>query len=409
MTTIVFAHDHFDYIGGGEQMLLRVRGLLPAGVRADAILAFAGDKGLLGREDGNAFGEVLLPGYPQRMSIGTWSEAFEADDKVRGFLKDREVAGIAAFSFRTALRLIPQARRRRVPLLWMCQQSFPLFEPPFRTLKALAGNERLRQEHVHIVCISDEAMERFRHLGIPEERLHLVRNGIDVERFGDVPAEGGAALREELGLSGCDLVVACVARLDPIKNQEVALAAVAEAKAAGVKVGLILVGGEAPHAPEYARELKAEAERLSIVDRVVSVGDQKDVRPYLAAADAALLPSVKEAAGLVLAEAGAAGLPLIGANVGGIPEIVRHGETGMLFDPANAKELAQHFAHLAGAPEERRQLGTRARDLVRSDFNKTRQDEKWSALLTKVFSLGKGPESTAKQQPADPAEASIQG
>jgi L-malate glycosyltransferase len=77
---------------------------------------------------------------------------------------------------------------------------------------------------------------------------------------------------------------------------------------------------------------EAEARTLGIDDRVFFLGKIDTVAPLLAGADLFLLPSDKESFGLSALEALASGVPVIGTRAGGLPEVVRHGETGFLFD-----------------------------------------------------------------------------
>jgi glycosyltransferase involved in cell wall biosynthesis len=72
---------------------------------------------------------------------------------------------------------------------------------------------------------------------------------------------------------------------------------------------------------------------------------------------------------VVLMEAGAASLPLVSTRVSGIPELVRHGQTGLLVEPGNATALADAIATLAADPVLRDSLGQRARLLVCSEFD----------------------------------------
>ena len=107
------------------------------------------------------------------------------------------------------------------------------------------------------------------------------------------------------------------------------------------------------------------------------------------AADAFVLPSLKEAAGLVLAEAGAMGLPLVGSRVGGIPEIVRPGETGFLFEPRDGAALGGILAALASDSDLRRRLGGGAQAVVAGEFDSRKQDDKWRRLLFLLEEGGK--------------------
>ncbi len=75
---------------------------------------------------------------------------------------------------------------------------------------------------------------------------------------------------------------------------------------------------------------ETEAQRLGVQDDVQFLGKIDAVAPLLAGADLFLLPSDRESFGLSALEALASGVPVIGTDAGGLPEVVRHGETGVL-------------------------------------------------------------------------------
>jgi N-acetyl-alpha-D-glucosaminyl L-malate synthase BshA len=75
---------------------------------------------------------------------------------------------------------------------------------------------------------------------------------------------------------------------------------------------------------------EAEAARLKVEDDVLFLGKIDAVAPLLAGADLFLLPSDRESFGLSALEALASGVPVVGTHAGGLPEVVRHGETGVL-------------------------------------------------------------------------------
>ncbi len=100
---------------------------------------------------------------------------------------------------------------------------------------------------------------------------------------------------------------------------------------------------------ERADDLKAQACQLGIAERVTFWGLQRNVEPFLQAADCFVLPSRwQEAAGLVVLEAQASGLPVVASRIGGIPEYVDDDHTGYLFAPDDAVGLAAYLRQLCG-------------------------------------------------------------
>jgi glycosyltransferase involved in cell wall biosynthesis len=124
--------------------------------------------------------------------------------------------------------------------------------------------------------------------------------------------------------------------------------------------------GDGPETPR----LGALAAELGIGERVQLLGLRDDVAEVLQAADVFVHPAVwGEAFGLTIAEAMAAGLPVVASRVGGIPELVTHGETGLLVPPGDAGALAGALNLLAADAQERARLGANARRRVLERFD----------------------------------------
>jgi glycosyltransferase involved in cell wall biosynthesis len=133
----------------------------------------------------------------------------------------------------------------------------------------------------------------------------------------------------------------------------------------------VLLGDADPGAPDTVpREWLAGASGRT---HLTWPGFQDDVRPYVAEADAVVLPSYyNEGLPKSLLEGAAAGRPLIAADNRGSREIVRPGETGLLVRPGSPGELAAAMLRLVHDPETARRLGRRARELVADEFSRER-------------------------------------
>jgi glycosyltransferase involved in cell wall biosynthesis len=168
--------------------------------------------------------------------------------------------------------------------------------------------------------------------GFSGERIEVIENGIELERYDAVPDR--AALRRRLGLDPARRYVICVARFHPIKDHATLLRAFTAVAGRRPDVDLLLAGdGPLRH------ELEVLARDLGVEGRVRFLGVRSDVPDVLRAADLFALTSVSEAASLTLLEALASGLPVVVTDVGGNPEIVRQGREGLLVprgDPAKA-------------------------------------------------------------------------
>jgi glycosyltransferase involved in cell wall biosynthesis len=207
-----------------------------------------------------------------------------------------------------------------------------------------------------LVALTDG--ERGEHLrervGRPE-CWHVVPSGVELERYRSTTP----LRRADLGLPESAFVVGCVARLVPVKGVEDALRAVAELRDLVPPVHLALVGD----GPQRGT-LEALAGRLGLRGRAHFLGLRQDVPRLLPLFDVLVLPSRNEGMGRAVVEAQAAGVPVVASRVGGIPDVVLHGQTGLLVPPADPRALAAALACLAADPAGRARMAERARRFV---------------------------------------------
>lgn len=197
-----------------------------------------------------------------------------------------------------------------------------------------------------VICNSEmvrqEIIERF---GVDPALLHLVRNGVDTDRFRPAQAAERAAARSRLGLPDDATVFAFVGSGFERKGLGVAIQALA---AAGMSTARLLVAG----ADRRARRHRDLAARLGVADRVAFLGGVDDVRPVLHAADAFVLPTLYDPFPNAALEALACGLPLLTSTGCGAAELVREGVNGNVVDPLDVDGLSR--AMLAQADPARR-------------------------------------------------------
>ncbi len=169
-------------------------------------------------------------------------------------------------------------------------------------------------------------MDRLAELGADPAKLHVLRNGVDLERFRPEPM---ADARARLGLPASGTVLLAVGHLIERKGQHIAIEALAQLP----DTLLCLVG----RGPEEAN-LKALAQRLGVMDRVRFVGpvDNAELRWWYSAADASLLCSSREGWANVLLESMACGTPVVATDIWGTPEVVAAPEAGVLMGERTA-------------------------------------------------------------------------
>lgn len=232
-----------------------------------------------------------------------------------------------------------------------------------------------------MTIVSEAAFDRFVTEGIvPRELLRVIPNGVDTERFVGVAPGERATLRESLGL-GAEFVWLAVGRFEAAKDYPNLLRAFAGVRRQQPQAVLLLVGRGSLQA-----ETQALAEELGLGDGVRFLGVRNDVPEVMSAADGYVMSSAWEGMPMVLLEAAAAGLPIVATRVGGNHEVVRDESTGFLVPPGDAQALGLAMLRLSRLPEpERRAMGERGRDHIRSHYGLGRVAEQWENLYREVL------------------------
>ena len=104
---------------------------------------------------------------------------------------------------------------------------------------------------------------------------------------------------------------------------------------------------------------------------IEAVGNQSDVRPWLAASDALVFPSYREGFPNVVIEAGALDLPSIVTDINGSREIIVHGQNGIIVPPRNAQALLQAMTQFVQNPQATQAMALKARQMIASRFEKS--------------------------------------
>ncbi len=232
-----------------------------------------------------------------------------------------------------------------------------------------------------VICVS-EAVRNYRisGAGFDPSKLHIIENGIDLDRFA-VPVSRDEVLKR-LGVDGKRRWIAIVGRLVPLKGHRFLIEALARISRDFPETGILVVGEG-----EDEAELKELALRLGLSDRVVFLGLRRDVPEILCAAEILAMPSSREGLPIVLLEAMAASLPVVVTRVGGIPEVVEEEKTG-LFVTQEPAMIAQALARLLRDPDFARALGRQARSLIEERYDVRKVARRYEELYRRILFRG---------------------
>jgi glycosyltransferase involved in cell wall biosynthesis len=245
------------------------------------------------------------------------------------------------------------------PLISTCHTWYD--NSPLVTLYGIADRLILRN-YAAVVSVSTEVKQRLLKAGVSKDKIHLVRNGIDLRPFDDALP----SLRN--GPPGSNPpIVGLIGRLATEKGVDTFLNAAAQVLAELPFTKFVVVG----EGPDRAK-LESLIDKLEIRDSVSMLGRRDDMPSVYASLDIMVSASRQEGLPIAILEGMASRLPLVATSVGEVPTVVLDGSTGVLLPPDKAASLASAVVALLRDPVWREQLGTAARKLIEDEFSADR-------------------------------------
>jgi glycosyltransferase involved in cell wall biosynthesis len=236
-------------------------------------------------------------------------------------------------------------------------------------------DKRVMRRMDRVVCVSEAQAEKVRGSGVRPERVVVIRNAIDAEKFDHPDPEYRQKLLA-LFPQPPSRVVAAAGRLSPEKGFDQLIAAAASVIQSDPGTGFVLFG---------AGPLRGDLERVvrerSLENRFMFAGFRTDVESFLPWCDLVVSSSHTEGLPVNVLEAQAAGVPVVATAVGGTPEVIEDGVGGYLVPSGDPAALADRIGVLLRNESERRAMGERGRRRVREEFNCEGQAEQYLRLF----------------------------
>jgi glycosyltransferase involved in cell wall biosynthesis len=349
--------------------------------------------------EGNVFFHPFRYAPHPSLNIFGYAEALEADVRLRWKAFIAAPLALAA-AWRTARRVAAQVHatvmhghwiipggviaanaRAKLPLVISLHGSDVFVAERHAIAAALARRTFARAGWV--TACSADLRRRAIALGASEPRSEVLPYGVDAERFRPNTA-ARARVRAALGVSDRTPVVFAVGRFVRKKGFEYLIDAATQLTQTPTPSDvLVVLAGDG----DLREELQARARHGPAADRIRFVGRllQHEVADYLAAADIAVVPSVRDDAGNVdglpnvVMETLASATPLIATPAGGISSVIDPERTGLLVPERDAPALARAIDTLASNPNQRAALGTAARKMIISRYGWPRVAERLEA------------------------------
>ncbi len=310
-----------------------------------------------------------VPQFPLGGSLFGW-ESVRTRLKLNRHLRENRIEIAHAFDFYANLTMIPAARLASVPVVigshrqlgdLMTAAQFRAQAAAFRWCDA-------------VVCNSQAAAARLAAAGLKREKLAVIGNALPSTVF--QPTSPALPRREEV------LRIGMVARMNAHYKNHAGFLRIAAEVSKRVPQAAFVLAGDGPLRPELERQ----AADLGVGDRVLFLGDRRDIPAVLASLDVAVLTSDSESLSNVILEAMAASLPVVAYNVGGNAELLNN-ERGALVAAGNEGEFAAGIIRLLSNADVRHRQGENARRFVEEDFSldrvRSRYEDLYTALLNK--------------------------
>jgi glycosyltransferase involved in cell wall biosynthesis len=273
----------------------------------------------------------------------------------RKYLRNNNFQVVHTFDYPLTCFAVPIARAAAVPVVLSSHRADRKLVPqPYRAflqitdllVDGIVANCRAMQQQ-----LANDGE-------VPQSKVHLCYNGIDPKRF-HTRSEARAQ-----GATGSKLTIGCVSVLRAEKNLEQLLRSFKVVSQDFPETQLLIVGS----GPERDK-LRRLAQQLCLGDRFRLKETESNVVPWLHQIDVFVLPSTSEALSNSLMEAMACGCAVIASDVGGNPELVKPGQTGLLFSTEQATALTNALYRLMTNPLLRERLANEGSAFISREFS----------------------------------------
>lgn len=206
-----------------------------------------------------------------------------------------------------------------------------------------------------ISCVSGAVADYLASLGIKHSKLAVIHKGHDPAWYSDIIPIPYSSF----GIPADAFVISCTANMRPVKGVDILIAAL---KYLPEKAHLLLIG--------EVREAELLKISPELSQRIHFVGFQKKAPALVAGSHVFALPSrSREGLPKAVVEAMGVGVPVVASSVGGLPEIISHGETGLLVPPEEPEKLAKAIISILDSPELGKKLVSNATGFLCEQLN----------------------------------------
>jgi glycosyltransferase involved in cell wall biosynthesis len=231
-----------------------------------------------------------------------------------------------------------------------------------------------------VIGVSEEIVWELRKAGVPEKKLRVIDNGIDIRSYTASDYYDERALRASLGLKMNSFIIGSLGRLTEQKCYKNFLLAAAELLKEKADLEFLIAGDG-----ELKEELLSLSEALHLQNSFHFLGFRNDKINILRLMDIFILSSLDEGLPMAMLEAMAMRLPVVVTRVGGIPKLIKHGENGLLIERNDYMQLKESLLLLINDDQILRALGENAYETVRKKYSNEIMMEKYKDIYNEVI------------------------
>jgi len=201
-------------------------------------------------------------------------------------------------------------------------------------------------------------------MGVHEENIVIISNGINLSEYNDLPSRG--SFRKRLKIGDNDRIILSLGRINRIKGIDILIMAFTKVIEKLDDVKLMIVGPDDGHLGELQTLVKA----LGVGAKVIFTGPLYSIKKLEAYVDAdvCVLPSRYEIFGISVLEAYSCGKPIIASRVGGLKDLIIDGETGLLFETENTEQLTRAIFSILNDNTRAKKMGLKGKQFVKENF-----------------------------------------
>jgi len=298
--------------------------------------------------------------------LGQMNISLNMRKAVKDHLKEFDIVHIHSWQQFPDILLHHYTKKYHVPFVLQVHGSLPQIGPKMllKWVYDISFGYRILRDASKVIALSEVEAQQYRSMGVPDEKIAVIPNGIDLSEYAVLPPRG--SFKRKFGMKDEEKIVLYLGRLHKIKGIDILVKAFINVIENLDDVRLVIVGPD----DGSLYELQTLIKDLGVGNKVIFIGPLYGLDKIEAYADSEVyvLSSRYETFPMTILEAYACGKPIITSNVGGLKDLVINGETGLLIESGNTEQLAKNILHLLNDNGRAEEMGLKGRQLVEEKF-----------------------------------------